>query len=51
LKATAGEIPVASNLTSKEVKGKRFRNVVEDQIKGMEKKTMVKSIEVKEQGQ
>jgi hypothetical protein len=50
LKATAGEVPEASNVTSKEGKGKRYRNVVEDEIKVMEKKTKVKSIEAKEQG-
>jgi hypothetical protein len=50
LKVTAGEVPAAFNVMSKEAKGKRYRNVVEDEIKVTEKKTMVKSIEGKEQG-
>jgi hypothetical protein len=50
LKATSGEVPAASNMTRKEAKGKRYRNVVEDAIKVMEKKTKVKSTEAKEQG-
>ncbi len=50
LKVTAGEVPAAPSVTSKEAKGKRNRNVVEDAVKVTEKKTRVKSTEAKEQG-